>query len=159
MSIRTYESDYEPEGQVTTIIDAIRATSAALTYFKPLTIANEQNPQSSTWIDAGIKFNNPGPRVYNKVGKIWGNKHGVIDINDIAFFLSIGTGLPPVPKLPPKNLLRKAAAQLQKPVEVIELLQQIATDTEAAHLELDARFQEHSSDAVGKKIYRRLNVV
>lgn len=157
--MRTFPSDHEQQGEITTVIEAIRATSAALTYFKPLKTGNRETSYRSAWIDAGTKFNNPAAIIYQEASSIWGGDQQVININDIAVFMSIGNGLPTVPKLRPQTLTSKILTSFNMPFEVVKLLKTVATDTETVHSDQAKHFRQYSQDAKGKMGYYRFNVI
>jgi len=66
------------------IWEAARATSAAPSFFKPMTIRNP--PPLVTYIDGGLGYNNPAKLALIEAGRIWAGK-------DVCL-VSIGTGHP-----------------------------------------------------------------
>ncbi len=60
--------------------EAIRATTAAPTYFKAMTIGG------ISYVDAGIYWNNPAREVMAEAAELWGAKFS------LNLFLSLGTG-------------------------------------------------------------------
>jgi len=66
------------------IWEAARATSAAPSFFKPMTIRNPSPP--ITYVDGGLGYNNPGKLALIEAGRIWAGKE--------VCLVSIGTGHP-----------------------------------------------------------------
>lgn len=75
-----------------TIWQACRATSAATTFFDPITVSIGQPgaQYDETFIDAGLGLNNPVRQVWTEAGDIWGP---TLD-QTLGCLLSIGTGRP-----------------------------------------------------------------
>ena len=67
-----------------TIWEAARATSAAPSFFKPMTIENP--PPPITYVDGGLGYNNPAQLVLVEARRIWNSK------NKDVCLVSIGTG-------------------------------------------------------------------
>jgi Patatin-like phospholipase len=88
---RTYVARDRPDEKPVKIWEAIRATSAAPTYFDSITINGEE------YIDGGFGCNNPSRVVYNEARKIWPGR-------DIGCVISIGTGIPKVQAIPKLDL-------------------------------------------------------
>ena len=66
---RTYSSQYEePIVEDCTIWQAARATTAAPTFFKPVTIGNQ------TFIDGGMAHNNPTSLALREVARVFPNR-------------------------------------------------------------------------------------
>ena len=65
------------------IWESCRATSAATTFFDPITIGKYQQ----TFLDGGVLYNNPLPLVFREAKNIWPDRQAMV--------LSIGTGSPP----------------------------------------------------------------
>jgi len=66
------------------IWEAARATSAAPTFFKPMTIEN--HPLPITYVDGGLGYNNPAKLALIEAGRMWVGKE--------VCLVSIGTGHP-----------------------------------------------------------------
>ncbi|KAJ6087073.1 hypothetical protein N7467_005987 [Penicillium canescens] len=111
--LRSYQS---PRGsdhllKSTTIWQACRATSAATTFFDPITIG----PFNEEFIDGALGSNNPVYKVWQQALDIWGDEELQ---SKLACLISIGTGVPPV-----------KAMRYSIP-GVLTALKELATDTE-----------------------------
>jgi hypothetical protein len=93
------------------IWEAARATSAATTFFEPITVGNE------TYVDGATGANNPINYVWAEAGDIWGDGEG-LDMSEIKCLVSIGTGVPALSPFEPSIS------------GVAKALKAIATDTE-----------------------------
>jgi hypothetical protein len=71
----------------TKIWEAARATSAATTFFDPITIDGE------TFVDGATGANNPVNELWSEAGDIWGDGGG-LDPSKVQCLVSIGTGTP-----------------------------------------------------------------
>ena len=71
----------------TKIWEAARATSAASTFFDPITIGDE------CFVDGVTGANNPIQYLWTEVGDVWKERDGPLE-NEIKCILSIGTGIP-----------------------------------------------------------------
>jgi hypothetical protein len=71
----------------TKIWEAVRATSAASTFFEPITIGDE------TFVDGATGANNPIHYLWTEAGDVWKERDGPLE-SDIKCILSIGTGIP-----------------------------------------------------------------
>lgn len=69
------------------IWEAARATSAATTFFDPITIDGE------TFVDGATGANNPVNELWSEAGDIWGDGGG-LDPSKVQSLVSIGTGTP-----------------------------------------------------------------
>ncbi|KAJ5585584.1 uncharacterized protein N7459_005384 [Penicillium hispanicum] len=94
------------------IWEAARATSAATTFFEPMTISDE------TFVDGATGANNPVQEIWTEAADVWGLQHGQLEEN-VKCLVSIGTGIPSLSAFGPG--LR----------EVAQALKSIATETEA----------------------------
>lgn len=111
------------------IWEACRATSAAFTYLRPITI------DGYLYRDGGLKFNNPVQYVYNEAREIWPDR-------DVRI-ISIGTGLCKTRTWDPKL------------ITIIQDLADEATDLEKAAQE----FYRRNNAAMAKAwLYFRFNV-
>ena len=88
--LRTY-SHQNGKAAECTIIEAARATSAAPTFFAPITIVSPTTGLESRYIDGGVGHNNPAEQAVLEAREIWPRRH-------IGLLLSIGTGTSAPPK-------------------------------------------------------------
>lgn len=133
---RTYSSQHEePVAENCTIWQAARATSAAPTFFKSVTIGNQ------TFIDGGMAHNNPTLLTLAEVKRVFPNAR-------LACVLSLGTGKSKTISIP-KN---RSLFQRVVPLDVITAIQKIATECESVHQEVTHRFS-HTPN-----VYFRFNV-
>ncbi|KAK3299555.1 uncharacterized protein B0H64DRAFT_371884 [Chaetomium fimeti] len=117
------------------IWEAARATSAATTFFDPITIGGE------TFVDGATGANNPINYLWTEAGDVWGDGEG-LDVARVKCLVSIGTGSPSlVPFGPDVAGLAKA-------------LKAISTDTEATA----SVFQKHHSKLFANGYAFRFNV-
>ncbi|KAI8190734.1 hypothetical protein KHU50_008767 [Colletotrichum sp. SAR 10_65] len=98
-----------------TIWEAARATSAAPSYFKDITVGGY------TFVDGGLQANNPLGWVWNEVLAVFG------PARDTTCFLSIGTGVPVASILPRIEL---NWANVKNPAAIVEGFASLATNTE-----------------------------
>ncbi|PVI00123.1 FabD/lysophospholipase-like protein [Periconia macrospinosa] len=81
-------STYDPNDRTTKIWEALRATSAAPTFFEEMTFGTPR----VTYLDGGVGFNNPCAEVDYAAKALWeGRSIGVI--------VSVGTGLQSIPSV------------------------------------------------------------
>jgi predicted acylesterase/phospholipase RssA len=112
--LRDYCLRDEDNGDNATIVEAALATSAAPTFFKPVTIDVRQ------YVDGGLLANNPVNKVLVEAQNIWCPNRGIGEIEAmVKCFVSIGTGNPGL------DTIKKGA----KPF-LIKTLKNIATETE-----------------------------
>ena len=135
---RTWSADKNP-GYNCTIWEAARATSAAPRFFKRIYIGDPGLQEE--FIDAGMGCNNPVRYLVEEAGKEFGPERTV------SCILSIGTGKPKVAGFEAPGLFQRVL-----PFELIKVLAEIATDTEAEASAMEARFQNCPG------LYHRLNV-
>jgi len=88
--LRTY-SHQNGKAAECTIIEAARATSAAPTFFAPITIVSPTTGLESRYIDGGVGHNNPAEQAVLEAREIWPGR-------DVGLLLSIGTGTSAPPK-------------------------------------------------------------
>ncbi|KAM0794622.1 acyl transferase/acyl hydrolase/lysophospholipase [Usnea florida] len=81
------------------IYKVARATSAAPTYFSPITIERGSAEGAITFKDGGFGSNNPSLQAYNDVIEI----HGGTKERSMGPFISIGTGVSPVERFSKKK--------------------------------------------------------
>ena len=96
---------------VAKIWEAARATSAATTFFDPITINDE------TFVDGATGVNNPVSYLWTEAGDVWAGGNGLSEA-DVQCLVSIGTGIPSLTPFGPGL------------IQVGKALQAIATDTE-----------------------------
>jgi predicted acylesterase/phospholipase RssA len=119
------------------IWEAARATSAATSFFDPVTINEDELCQ--TFVDGATGANNPVRRLWQEAQRLWG---GPLEPR-IQCLVSIGTGVPSIKKFG------------ENPIQVIQTLKAIATETEITAAEFQV---EHEDDLVSSGRYIRLNV-
>lgn len=93
-----------------TIWEACRATSAASTFFEPVTIGRG----SVRFVDGRLRHNNPVTQVFNEATDIWPERI------DTAVLLTIGTGQAPGPSISRDTNIRK----------IVNVLKEIVTDAD-----------------------------
>jgi predicted acylesterase/phospholipase RssA len=135
---RTWSADKSP-GYNCTIWEAARATSAAPTFFKRISIGDAGLQEE--FIDAGIGCNNPVRYLVEEAGKEFGPERTV------SCIVSIGTGKPMVAGFKSPGLFQRVL-----PLDLIKVLASMATDSETEASTMKARFQNCSG------LYHRLNV-
>jgi len=119
----------------TTIWQACRATSAAPSFFDPVTIG----PYGEQFLDGGTGANNPIVELWNEARDVWSLDSLEVQLRCL---ISIGTGVP------------KAAAFGDYPKEIFETMKAIATDTEKTAQD----FHTRNSALAKNNIYFRFNV-
>lgn len=116
-----------------TIWEAGRATSAAATFFDPISIG----PYGEEFIDGATESNNPIEKLMEEARQVWGNIDDRLDC-----IVSIGTGQPP------------AKPWGNNALEVIDTLKAVATETERTA----TRFRNSQDGQKWGSRYFRLNV-
>jgi predicted acylesterase/phospholipase RssA len=133
--LRSYSLPHEPNIRAT-ICQAALATSAATTFFEPVSIGER------SFADGGLGANNPVDEVEGEASNIWCSETG--DLKPLVkCFISIGTGHPG--KNPFENSIFKFLGRT---------LVQIATETENTERRFIARWARHFDE----KRYFRFNV-
>src|SRR6202022_4690742 len=133
---RTYSSQHEdPVVENCSIWQAARATSAAPTFFRSITIGNQ------TFIDGGMAHNNPTLLMLAEVKRVFPNAR-------LACVLSLGTGKSETISIPTNRSL----FQRIFPLDVITAIRNIATECESVHQEVAHRF------SLTPDVYFRFNV-
>ena len=101
MLIRSYTSDDELNNIPASICEAVRATSAATSFFEPVIIGS----RGRRFVDGALGANNPSDQLWNEAQNVW-CKDGETELGDLLkCFVSIGTGNPgtrPIAKGPLK---------------------------------------------------------
>jgi predicted acylesterase/phospholipase RssA len=85
--IRDYSLPDEFSGDGATIVDAALATSAATTFFEPVTIGSRR------YVDGALGANNPVDSVWKEAQNLWCSEDGKLEPL-IKCFISLGTGVP-----------------------------------------------------------------
>jgi len=133
--LRSYSLPDEPSIRAT-ICEAALATSAATTFFDPVSIGDR------TFADGGFGANNPVDEVEGEAANVWCSETG--DLKPLVkCFISIGTGNP-----------GKKAFEDSMFKFLSETVVQIATQTEATEKKFIARWAKHFD----QKRYFRFNV-
>ncbi|KAK2028034.1 patatin-like phospholipase [Colletotrichum zoysiae] len=141
--LRSYKNAHEKsELPEIKLWEAARATSAAPTYFKPLTVDGHQ------FVDGGLKSNNPLGWFWSEVITTFGAERNT------ACFLSLGTAIPPSQVLPSPQA---DVADPGKPVGMLAGLARIATNTEIVNMLFGSLFNA-LAPAVGADKYWRFSV-
>ncbi|CAN9419156.1 unnamed protein product [Alternaria alternata] len=122
------------------IWEAARATTAAPTFFKRISIG-EQGQFAEEYMDGGLRCNNPVKQVIQEARMIFGEKRA------IGIIVNIGSGHPGS-----VNYSKPSGLQRFLPTKLIDILKSIATDCESVTEEMHAIF----ADTPGT--YIRLNV-
>lgn len=122
------------------IWEAARATSAAPTFFKSITIS-ESGHSAETFVDGGIKCNNPILEVVREAQDVFG------DDRHVGCILSLGTGHRGTIGFPKPNNFQNVL-----PTDLIPVLQKLATDCEEKAHEFQNRFRN------APNLYFRFNV-
>ena len=121
--LRTYKSSSEVPVDCT-VWEAARATTAASTYFKPIDIGRGGG-RTTTFIDAGLRVNNPLEVVLKEAQECYGPDRKVQCI------LSLGTGHPGVIGIDKRSFY---------PLELVNGLKKLATDCIQVHYRYADRF-------------------
>ncbi|MCJ1400361.1 hypothetical protein MMC11_003566 [Xylographa trunciseda] len=129
---RTYKvrSNASPDCE---IWEAARATTAAPTFFKRISVGEEgQIPEQ--FIDGGLRCNNPVKEVLEEARLLFGGKRR------LGCLISIGTGHKGTIGLQQPDAFQKIL-----PTNLITALQQISTDCESTADEMERRFQNQTN--------------
>ncbi|RDW89126.1 hypothetical protein BP6252_01158 [Coleophoma cylindrospora] len=87
--LRSYTSTEALNNLPATICQAVRATSAATSFFEPVTIG----PYKRNFVDGALSANNPVDEIWNEAQNVWCT--GDTELNDmLKCVISIGTGDP-----------------------------------------------------------------
>ena len=125
--IRSYHQDLL-DNVPATICEAALATSAATTFFEPVTIGNRQ------YVDGAVRRNNPVEEVEAEAQNVWCATDHVELKSLVKCFLSIGTGQP-TKKAMSNNVFK-----------LIDDLKSFATDTEQVNKSFQDRWRRHLSE-------------
>ncbi|KAF4616252.1 hypothetical protein G7Y89_g15154 [Cudoniella acicularis] len=88
--LRSYDADDALNNIPATICEAVRATSAATSFFDPVTIG----PRGRKFVDGALGANNPVEQLWNEAQAIWCRDKEVELTALLKCFVSIGTGNP-----------------------------------------------------------------
>ncbi|THU83058.1 FabD/lysophospholipase-like protein [Dendrothele bispora CBS 962.96] len=137
---RTYKlsGDSDPNCK---IWQAARATTAAPTFFKRISVPGVGGIEE-TFIDAGIRCNNPAKQVREEARRLFGENRTV------GVFVSIGTGHSGTIGLSNPDVFQRIL-----PSQLIDTLKNIATDCESVADELASEYGERE-----ESVYFRFNV-
>ncbi|KAK2791301.1 hypothetical protein FQN52_004978 [Onygenales sp. PD_12] len=135
--LRSYPSDRGSSElyRCTKIWEAARATSAASSFFDPITIG----PNSQCFVDGATGANNPVRQLWREANDVWST--GSLE-DKIGCIVSIGTGVPSIKKFGKDGL------------DIFHTLKRLATETEATARDF---LQEHS-ELDDSNRYFRFNV-
>ena len=117
--LRTYQSHTALVQDDATIWEAARATSAASSFFDPITIGRH----GQQYVDAGLGCNNPVDEVWTEAQDIW-SPEGEDLAALVKCFISIGTGNPGISPIEDSALkvftktLKEIATQTEKTAEI-----------------------------------------
>ncbi|KAL5635602.1 hypothetical protein ACGC1H_004415 [Rhizoctonia solani] len=136
---RTYDSEWNPMPNCK-IWEAARATSAAPTFFKSITIKNEGIP--ITFVDGGLAVNNPTVRVLLEAKAVFPDCA-------VSCILSIGTGQAKTISMSKPSAFSNAVVP---DLQLAGAVKKIATDCEKVADEMAARFIKYPG------VYFRFNV-
>ncbi|KAI9835331.1 MAG: hypothetical protein M1819_002475 [Sarea resinae] len=136
---RTYRVRENPSANCR-IWEAARATSAAPTFFKRISIGEEGHPMEE-FIDAAVGYNNPANLVLEEAKNVFGSA------KPIRCVVSVGTGHPGT-----VGLARPDAFQKILPTKLIQVLKQTATECEQTASLISKRFKDFED------FYFRFNV-
>ena len=110
------------------IWEAARATTAAPTFFKRMTIIDDGGARED-FLDGGLRYNNPAQLVLSEALTVFGGG------SKLGCLVSIGTGYSGT-----MGLSQPDAFQKILPIEMVGVLKQIATNCEQTAYELAKRF-------------------
>ena len=112
------------------IWEAARATTAAPTFFKRITIIDDGGARED-FLDGALRYNNPAQLVLSEALTVFGGA------SKLGCLVSIGTGHPGTIGLSQPDAFQKIL-----PTEMVGVLKQIATNCEQTAYELARRFRE-----------------
>lgn len=137
MQLRSYRTDRSRPFEVK-IWEAARATSAATTFFEPITLASGES-----FVDGAIGANNPIYVLWNEAQDIWPSASTDVSLtHSIKCLVSIGTGLPSLTSF--NNEI----------TGIVKMLKGIATETENTA----EKFARDKRDLGDSGRYYRFNV-
>ena len=127
-----------------TIMQACRATSAASSFFAPLTmrIGSPGAEYQDKFIDGALGYNNPIRQLWTEAGDVWGGPETPLE-SKIACIVSIGTGKP---------VLRDFSSGV---LDMGQRLLAISTESETTASQF---YNDHRQGLVRAQRYYRFNV-
>ncbi|KAH7340857.1 acyl transferase/acyl hydrolase/lysophospholipase [Rhizoctonia solani] len=128
--LRTYESAWNTAPNCK-IWEAARATSAAPTFFKPITITDDDGIPR-TFVDGGLGVNNPTERVLAEAENLFPDQN-------VSCILSIGTGQAKTISMSKTNAMSMVVPDLQ----LLNAVKKMATDCERMADKMSSRFAPH----------------
>lgn len=141
---RSYPSKDPKDGPDREIWEAARATTAAPTYFPPMTIKDDERGEpsrkkapSDTYVDGALRYNNPSKYMLREARDLFGEQRR------LGCLLSIGTGKVDTIQFPQPRGLKKLIPM--NVTALIPLLKSLTTDCESTHAELEDRFSDFPS--------------
>lgn len=135
---RSYTLSDMPNNLPATICEAVRATSAATSFFDPVTIG----PHERKFVDGALGANNPVEQIWNEAQNMWCADD--VDLKDmLKCIISLGTGNPGLKPIS-EGVLKLFS----------ESLVRIATETEDTAKLFEARHRQ----LYERKRYFRFNV-
>ena len=134
--LRDYNLVDESNEDAATIVEAALATSAATTFFQPVTIGVRR------YVDGALGSNNPVRSVWNEAQNIWCPEDGQLEPK-VRCLISIGTGNP-------------GSASVQEGAKdfLTKTLKDIATETERTAVNSESQYR----GLLDQKRYFRFNV-
>lgn len=114
-----------------TVVEAVRATTAVTTFFKPAPV---RHVIPTTYFDTKVRCNNPTQYVLEKARELYGDR-------PISWLLSVGTGPATVIERPPST----EPFQQWLPTKLLRTLQDVVTDCHEKSMEINQEFSRHSS--------------
>ena len=129
-------STYDPNDRQTRIWEALRATSAAPTFFEEMTFGTPK----MTYLDGGVGFNNPCAEVAYAAKALWEDKQ-------IGVIVSVGTGLQSIPSV--KKVASWLPFGLGTDISLAAALAGMATSTARVDNEMKRTYY-----STGTKYYR-----
>jgi hypothetical protein len=125
-------STYDPNDRTTRIWEALRATSAAPTFFEEMQFGTPK----VTYLDGGVGFNNPCAEVDYAAKALWeGRSIGVV--------VSVGTGLQSIPSI--KKMASWLPFGLGSDIALVSALAGMATSTQRVDNELKRMYYNSST--------------
>ncbi|CAE6439267.1 unnamed protein product [Rhizoctonia solani] len=138
--LRTYASEWNQTPNCK-IWKAARATSAAPTFFKGVSIKGE-NGILMRFVDGGIAVNNPTERVLAEAQSLFPDGH-------LSCILSIGTGQGKTIAMAESSVIKN---MISRDVQLTDTVKKMATDCEVVANDMSNRFAPHPG------VYFRFNV-
>lgn len=111
------------------IWEAARATTAAPTFFKYITITDDGGARED-FLDGGLRFNNPAQLALSEAFTVFGGA------SKLRYLVSIGTGHPGTIGLSQPDAFQKIL-----PTEMVRVLKRIATNYKQTAHKLAERFR------------------